>query len=1061
MRVSYHNIKKEKSKMKSLARIVCIFLCIFTVISIFPLTISAEGDVAVVKIKIKEPDFGVKPETVATITTDKTTTEFVSVEWKGNFDENGMFMPGELYAACFTVKIKDGLDLKFADKMETLTINGKSVANSWHYSTSSDGKVLKVSYDFPFIFSQSWRKMDLEGFISKGYVTIPAPEMGNKPAAVKDTSVDSTTVSAEKVEWSGELDEKGNFKANVAYTAKITLRVSDNATKYFRYCLDESDFTVNKNKVDKVTNYDNDRKKITVEYTFPVTEDTTPVKPAVTAISEIRPFYFTVSASEKWVKPSIEFDENLTKDYDKYTLSISYDTPEVKPYDWYIVTATYKAKDGYIFTKDTKVNQPSMFSGAEVVSMTQDTLVVKIYTYTSTYYNGIAPTEAMKNYVERRHRPDYYKSPDSYVARGTLFNPGGRFDIPIYKYPTSGSVRMTTGEKLVQYSINNDFAIKDLTIADEIPDLEGKWYYLSSNNGFIPACFVDELRPGLFDGGPAVEVDSTWKFEGGTGTAEDPFLIATADQLNAIRFGLNYHYKLINDIDLSTWGNWVPIGGNPAYGGYAGDKYNDAQYGVTYFGGQLDGNGHVISGMRIAIDEAKPFKQEDGNTRYYGLFARFDSDFKGSGLRNLGLVDYTIDINYADSKNLEIWAGAFAGEFSGSIMENCYTTGGSINFNIDDSDSYLGVNMRVGGLAGQFTNSSAVKCYNTSDITINADLSYLVAAGLAAISIESSFTECFNTGDITLPVGNYTTFWRSSYVAGLVAETIPADIRGGTSYITNCYNAGALTANQVSGLFSYASNTTCILSNCYNVGKLTAESTINETGENKVFPLTQTQFTGTSLSACYSNGTSVSGNAWKNSTTLGRKVLKSIPEDTVKILPRKTVNTFADVNPGAYFEKPVAWAVRKAITTGTSATTFSPNDTCTRAQILTFLWRAVGSPASETANPFTDVAQTDYFYGAAIWAYDKGMVYGNLFEPNAPCTRAMTVYYMWLNAGSPEDSDYTVHFLDIPEDAFYRKAVGWAFHTAVTGGTSLMYFSPDSTCTRGQIATFLYRGIIW
>lgn len=167
---------------------------------------------------------------------------------------------------------------------------------------------------------------------------------------------------------------------------------------------------------------------------------------------------------------------------------------------------------------------------------------------------------------------------------------------------------------------------------------------------------------------------------------------------------------------------------------------------------------------------------------------------------------------------------------------------------------------------------------------------------------------------------------------------------------------------------------------------------------------------------------------------------------------------FTDVSSDAYYAQAVNWAVEKNITSGTTKTTFSPDDTCTRAQILTFLWRAVGSPKAEGTNPFTDVNSGHYYYDAAVWAYQKGMVSGDKFSATTPCTRASTVMYLWKNAGSP-DIDTVSTFTDVTADVLYAKAVSWAVQNGVTSGTSETTFSPDTTCTRGQIVTFLNRAI--
>ena len=167
---------------------------------------------------------------------------------------------------------------------------------------------------------------------------------------------------------------------------------------------------------------------------------------------------------------------------------------------------------------------------------------------------------------------------------------------------------------------------------------------------------------------------------------------------------------------------------------------------------------------------------------------------------------------------------------------------------------------------------------------------------------------------------------------------------------------------------------------------------------------------------------------------------------------------FVDVKATDYFAEAVGWAVKNSITAGTSETTFSPEQTCTRAQILTFLWRAVGSPKASTDNPFTDISADAYYYDAAIWAYNKGMVSGNRFEGDTPCTRASTVEYLWKNADSPQNTASN-SFEDVSADSDYAQAVSWAVENGVTTGTSDTAFSPDTICSRGQIVTFLNRAI--
>ena len=147
-----------------------------------------------------------------------------------------------------------------------------------------------------------------------------------------------------------------------------------------------------------------------------------------------------------------------------------------------------------------------------------------------------------------------------------------------------------------------------------------------------------------------------------------------------------------------------------------------------------------------------------------------------------------------------------------------------------------------------------------------------------------------------------------------------------------------------------------------------------------------------------------------------------------------------------------------SITTGRSATSFAPNDTCTEANILTFLWRANGEPAAETAeNPFGAAVNTgSYYYDAALWAYEQGMI-DETFDPNTACTRAQAVYFMWVAADSPEAAASS--FTDVAADADYAGAVNWAVAQGVTTGRTASTFAPDDTCTRGNIVTFLYRDL--
>ena len=169
---------------------------------------------------------------------------------------------------------------------------------------------------------------------------------------------------------------------------------------------------------------------------------------------------------------------------------------------------------------------------------------------------------------------------------------------------------------------------------------------------------------------------------------------------------------------------------------------------------------------------------------------------------------------------------------------------------------------------------------------------------------------------------------------------------------------------------------------------------------------------------------------------------------------------FVDVATGSYYEDAVDWAVENGITKGTDDTHFSPDGICTRAQAVTFLWRAAGSPKPETrAMPFTDVPAGSYYYDAVLWAVENGITEGTsntTFSPNATCTRAQIVTFLWRSEKSPAAGTANP-FADVKSTAYYADAVLWAVREDITKGTTNTTFSPDADCTRAQIVTFLWR----
>ena len=169
-------------------------------------------------------------------------------------------------------------------------------------------------------------------------------------------------------------------------------------------------------------------------------------------------------------------------------------------------------------------------------------------------------------------------------------------------------------------------------------------------------------------------------------------------------------------------------------------------------------------------------------------------------------------------------------------------------------------------------------------------------------------------------------------------------------------------------------------------------------------------------------------------------------------------NSFSDVPANAYFDDAVEWAVNKGVTNGLTDTMFGPYEACTRAQIVTFLWRAAGSPEPKAVSSFSDVPASAYYAKAVAWAVENGITNGmteTTFAPDTTCTRgqSVTIFYRALKGTASGSANFT----DVPTNAFYADAVNWAVTSDVTNGTSATTFSPNADCTRAEIVTFLYR----
>lgn len=526
---------------------------------------------------------------------------------------------------------------------------------------------------------------------------------------------------------------------------------------------------------------------------------------------------------------------------------------------------------------------------------------------------------------------------------------------------------------------------------------------------------------------------SPYTFAGGSGTQADPYLVSTPDQLNAVRQGLDKHYRLAGDIDLSGWGDWMPIGGEEL------ERHGDP----TPFTGSFDGAGHVIRGMTITGKRADYQRQDQAlgfEAHCFGLFAHVKSreeevapddayhDATLGGVFNLGVVDFQINIDASDvvnGMNAPI-IGPIAARAENARIVGCWSTGGTARTSADGS---------VGGIVGYARNAAIRECWNSSALT-GSDV-----GGIAGQSWDTWFSHCFNAGAVNGDRACGISFNRSYHVKKTGQKSRCA--------ILYCYNSGP-----ISGSLAVGVGLADEMDNVYNAGTLTGQETS---------PI----YSGGGAKVSHSGERFLTDENWTVSPALNRKVLTALREDeltTVTANAAKGVGGFTDVQTTDYFADAVLWAVGRKVTTGTTNTTFSPANTCTKAEALTFLYRAEREP---TYNPPSDQATREtfdatngewffaYYYESSCWAYNQGMIAPTTYLHD-PCTRGDFVTYLWKAAGSPKAST-TSQFTDVSAGAPYAQAVAWAVAQGITTGTTASTFSPDDTCTRGQIVTFLCR----
>ena len=340
---------------------------------------------------------------------------------------------------------------------------------------------------------------------------------------------------------------------------------------------------------------------------------------------------------------------------------------------------------------------------------------------------------------------------------------------------------------------------------------------------------------------------------------------------------------------------------------------------------------------------------------------------------------------------------------------------------------------------------------------------------------ETHIHECYNSGNITLPLdlNDLLQQTKGTYAAGIAAFAFIRDIPAiyhfssdATSFIQNCYNSGQIIGRNAAGIFNF-SISDIHLENCYNAGTIIGNEFDHSSGGCSIDQIIS-QASGVVpygkeyIRNCTSNGNAVTGTMWKTSTTLGRKVLAAIPEDThpsnkYNVEPAN-IGTLTDVKADVWYADAVRWALDKNII-GESATTFSPNKTCTKAEYYTLLWSAAGSPKMSGTNSFSDVKTTHAYYDAALWAKDKGLVSGSTFAPQTAITRGELVISLWKYLGCPEGLQAN-QYLDIEShQSDFGRAVSWSHIRAVMGATERNKFSPQKSITKAEVINIMHRAL--
>ena len=354
-------------------------------------------------------------------------------------------------------------------------------------------------------------------------------------------------------------------------------------------------------------------------------------------------------------------------------------------------------------------------------------------------------------------------------------------------------------------------------------------------------------------------------------------------------------------------------------------------------------------------------------------------------------------------------------------------------------------------------------------VTVQADKTSLTGSGTVTLTVSSS-VEGITVTDVTCSDSSIT---LTKNADGTYSVTLPNVTKTYTftavvEGVSANYGEGPATCTVSVTRRSSSSGSSSSSGNSYT---MSAPNTKN--GDVTVSPKTAKKGDTVTVTVTPDSGYELdtitvkdaSGNTLKLTDKGNGKYTFTMPGSKVTVsaefVEEQTTLTFADVPANAYYADAVAWAVKNGITNGKSSGLFGSNAPCTRGQIVTFLWRAAGSPEPKNAASFTDVPAGAYYAKAVAWAIENGITLGTTdttFSPNAACTRAQSITFLYRALGKLADSKAA--FSDVLAGSYYANAVAWAVENGVTNGTSATTFSPNNGCTRAQIVTFLYRAYL-